>query len=295
MSEFIETPRFPDEYQLSSSGGPEFNTSVTEYGVDSPAEFRNSNWPLARRRFNLSKFITAQREAQYEELLDWFYIARGRFRGFRIKDFADFKSSNIATDIDFTDQQLAVANGSTVAFQLIKIRTIGSFTHNATILKPVSGTVRIGVDGNEWPSTEFSVDTTTGIVTLTDRGTPPAINAIVLGNPTTIQLASTSPYVDGDYVFATGIGGTVQLNNQWWRVITSSGSEFTLDVDSTIFTPFTSGGTFRTIPPSGSIITAGFEYDIPVRFDSDSFDGMRFEGPDSLNVDNLELVELFNP
>lgn len=182
-----------DEIQLplkagfGASGGPQFLTEVIT--IDGGYERRNQVWTEARRKYDAR---TGVRSAIDGALLTAFFQARaGRARGFRLKDWGDFTSATDGVSSPaFSDQTIGAGNGSALSFQLVKNYGSGSVTHQRSIRKPVSGTVKIGVNGAEMTS-GWSVDTTTGIVT------------------------------------------------------------------------------FATAPTSGYIITAGYEFDVPVRFDAD--------------------------
>ncbi|WEJ98336.1 MAG: hypothetical protein P0Y59_15440 [Candidatus Sphingomonas phytovorans] len=83
-----------------------------------------------------------------------------------------------------------------------------------------------------------------------------SIMSITLGAVTTIQ-AAYHDYAVGDQIYLSGIEGTTELNGRVARILSVSGGStaggtFTIDVDSTGFTPFTAdtGGTARPgIPP----------------------------------------------
>lgn len=77
------------------------------------------------------------------------------------------------------------------------------------------------------------------------------ITAIALGAITTITAAYHA-YSVGDQVYFSGILGTVELNGKIGRVLSIvDTASFTVDINSTGFTPFTSdtGGTVRTAAP----------------------------------------------
>jgi hypothetical protein len=57
--------------------------------------------------------------------------------------------------------------------------------------------------------------------------------------------------------------------------------------------PTPAGGVFHTRPQAGEAVTAGFEFDFPVRFNTAMPIGQDFPGYRS--VDGVELIELLNP
>ena len=66
------------------------------------------------------------------------------------------------------------------------------------------------------------------------------ILGITLGNPTI--LTSNNSFLVGSQVFITGVGDTTQLNGNFYNIIANTATTMTIDVDSTLFTAFTSGG-----------------------------------------------------
>ena len=60
-------------------------------------------------------------------------------------------------------------------------------------------------------------------------------------NPCVITASNT--FSVGEPVTITGVGGMTQLNGNTYIVTAASGSSFTIDIDSSAFTAYTSGGT----------------------------------------------------
>jgi uncharacterized protein (TIGR02217 family) len=160
MSEFHEA-RLPARLAFGCTGGIERRTQVVT--LASGFEQRTSPWAQGRRRYLIA---TAARPLDELAQLTAFFEARGgRLAGFRFRDPADFKSCAPSGQPSAGDQPLGVGDGTRKAFQLVK----GA----RTIAKPVAGTVKVAVGGVAAP---FSVDTTTGLVTLV---TAPAVGAAV--------------------------------------------------------------------------------------------------------------------
>ena len=181
--------RFPDNISRGARGGPERRTRIVE--LASGREERNTPWAGSRRRYDASYGI---RRADDLAAVIAFYEARlARLRGFRWKDWADYKSCQPSATVAATDQLIGQGDGTTTAFQLSKTYSSGLQSYVRTINKPVAGTVLIAVGGIA-QSSGWSVDTATGIVT------------------------------------------------------------------------------FSAPPTAGASVTAGFEFDVPVRFDSDLLD-----------------------
>ncbi|MGN6363332.1 phage distal tail protein, Rcc01695 family [Asticcacaulis taihuensis] len=201
MSSFHEV-RFPVRLAFGSGSGIERKTEIVS--LASGYERRISPWALGRRCYLIGAGVRSLVDAA--ELLGFFEAREGRLYGFRFKDFADFKSCALNAAVSATDQVIGTGDGVTTAFQLVKV--YGGVTRDIT--KPVSGTVKVAVEGIE---VSFGVNETTGIVTL------------------------------------------------------------------------------ASAPAVGKVVTAGFEFDTPVRFDSERID-LTLEGVDAGRLTAVSLIEI---
>ncbi|HEY1632985.1 MAG TPA: DUF2460 domain-containing protein [Rhizomicrobium sp.] len=177
--------RFPTAIALHSTGGPERRTEIVTLG--SGFEERNAVWANSRRRYDVGYGVKTLDDLH--SVIAFFEARMARLTGFRLKDFADFKSCAPGAGVTALDQPVATGDGTTKVFQLSKTYASGPASWTRTIRKPAAGTVLVAVNG---AAATPSVDATTGLVT------------------------------------------------------------------------------FVTAPASGAAITAGFEFDVPVRFDTDS-------------------------
>ena len=165
--------RFPDDISRGSSGGPERLTDIVT--LRSGFEERNTIWANSRRRYDASLGIR-NLEKLYE-VIEFFEERRGRLKGFRWKDWSDFRSKGPRTAPAPTDQQIGIGDGTEVAFQLSKTYGTGGSSWTRVIRKPVAGTVRVALDSTEQTITsDFTVDPATGIVTFT---TPPSLGVVI--------------------------------------------------------------------------------------------------------------------
>lgn len=201
--------RFPLDVALGARGGPERRTDVAT--LSSGHEQRNQRWAQSRRRYNAGYGVKSH--ADMQKVLDFFEERRGRFHAFLWRDGLDYSSSPPDMPVSHLDQALATGDGTTTVFQLVK-RYGGAFDpFERRITKPVSDTVRIGLDGAELPASDFSVDVLSGLVT------------------------------------------------------------------------------FLAAPANGTVLTAGFEFDVPVRFDSDRLD-IELTGFDAAEAPDIPLIEV---
>lgn len=153
---FYESPRFPAHLAYGALLGPTWSTDI--FITQSGGEGRNINWSQPRYRMEIA-FLNRSL-AETEALVSFVYgIAQGQGNAFRVKDPSDFAG---------TDEPLGLGNGVQTVFQLIKRYTIGAYTFDRIITKPVNGTITAKV--NNVLTGAFVADTTTGLVTFT---TPP--------------------------------------------------------------------------------------------------------------------------
>ena len=160
--------RLPLRLAFGSTGGVERRTEVVT--LASGFERRSTPWAQGRRRYLIGAGLRSLDDMA--ELTAFFEARRGRLRGFRFRDFADFKSCAPGAAVSAADQVLGEGDGSRVGFPLVKI--VGDIVRD--IRKPVEGTVRVAVDGAELEPGGFATDLTTGEVELTS---PPVDGATV--------------------------------------------------------------------------------------------------------------------
>lgn len=148
---FIER-RLPLPISLRSSGGPQWNTSIVR--VDNGYEQRNEPWAEDLGAWDVGSFVTTH--AEMARLLDFFNGVQGRLHTWRFQDPKDYVAVN---------QVLGVGDGVQTMYQLRKAYGPGGYTK--VIRKPVSGTVEVRVAGVlQGPSTAYTLDATTGLVTF---------------------------------------------------------------------------------------------------------------------------------
>jgi len=158
----------PARLAFGSTGGVERRTEVVTLG--SGFERRSTPWAQGRRRYLIGANLRSLDDMA--ALTEFFEARRGRLYGFRFRDFADFKSCAPGAVVTATDQALGTGDGVATVFQLGK--AYGDWARD--ISKPVSGSVRVAVNGAELAGADFTVAATTGQVTL---AVPPEPGAAV--------------------------------------------------------------------------------------------------------------------
>lgn len=153
--------RFPIDISKGSSGGPQRVTDVVT--LRSGFEQRNTIWSDSRRSYDAGLGLRTLRDLY--ETIEFFEGRRGRLHGFRWRDWADYRSGNPLDDPTEIDIVIGTGDGSQTQFQLTKTYdATGPSPYTRDITKPVSGTVVVALDGS--PTTAFTVDNTTGLVTM---------------------------------------------------------------------------------------------------------------------------------
>ncbi len=160
MTAFHEV-RFPARAAFGASGGPERRTEIVTLG--SGREERNSPWAHSRRRWDAGGGVATL--DGLAEIVAFFEARRGPLHGFRFRDPLDHKSCAPGADISPLDQSIGTTDGETAQFQLVKRYQSGGEEWLREIGKPVTGTVRVALDGDELTEgADFTVDTATGVI-----------------------------------------------------------------------------------------------------------------------------------
>ena len=165
--------RFPAKLSFGSVGGPERRTEIVQ--LTNGFEERNTPWSQSRRRYDAG--LSLRSLDDIGELIAFFEARQGQLNGFRWKDWADYKSCAASATVGYEDQVIGTGDGVIRDFALSKTYVSGGSAEMRGIAKPVHGTVRLGLQGDELVETiHFTVDYATGIVSF---ASPPAIGAQV--------------------------------------------------------------------------------------------------------------------
>src|SRR5262245_22104008 len=135
--------RFPADISLGATGGPERRTEIVVLG--SGHEERNSRWADSKRTYNAGYGI--KRADDLHAVIAFFEERRGRFHGFRFKDWSDCRSCGPEGTASPLDQEIGVGDGEIASFQLVKVYGSAFAPWTRAIQKPVAGSVTVAVDG----------------------------------------------------------------------------------------------------------------------------------------------------
>jgi len=193
---------FPLDIALKSAGGPQRRTDVVVLG--SGAEQRNARWAHSRRRYDAGYGVkTLEALAQ---VVAFFEERRGRLHGFRWRDRLDHSSAAPETPVAATDQVIGSGDGVTDTLALAKTYGALYSPYQRPIVKPVAGSVRVAMDGNEAAEgIDFTVDFTSGLVTFLPGHVPTSGQSVTAGFLFDVPVRFDTDYLEVDLsAFAAG-------------------------------------------------------------------------------------------
>jgi uncharacterized protein (TIGR02217 family) len=145
---------FPPRVSYGFRGVPGYLTGIQE--TTTGHENRNAKRSAPRWRFEADKELLS--EADYIEARNFFLAVSGAASGFLFKNWADYKSDG--------EQTLGTGDGAETEFQLVYTASSPLTSKTRTITKPAAGTVTVYLDGVEVDSADYTVSTTTGVITF---------------------------------------------------------------------------------------------------------------------------------
>lgn len=270
------------------------------YAVDVITTASNSRYASLRHGLPMRTFdidYVKDQKSLVLEIESLFHRTYGGYAGFRVRAWKDFSTANdgVSPPSATDSAMLLVSPG---VYRLAKsygrdkpaLAELGLPVR--PIYKPVPGTVLIAVAGAAYPVVQFSIDTTTGLVSLT----PNKIRSItaISHAPQAVAEVGANTYLVGESVAFSGVLGMTEINGMRGLVTDKpTSTSIAVSIDSTSFTAYTSGGSVQTQPITGEAVTCGCEFDIPVAFDSNM--NTRGMGNGVFDAAGLRLVEILNP
>lgn len=290
---FIET-QFPTAISRNGTGGPVWNTEVVR--VNSGNEKRNQVWEYPLHRYDVTH--AAKNEADKNELLAVFMVAAGRVNGFRYRDVNDHDLTPADGSASGVLGTGGVGDG-TPTYQIYKNYSFGSVTRQRKIRKPVStgltpkrngSAVTAGVGAGN-----YSVDTTTGIVTFVADASSNASSVTVGATTQVVLAANPGTLIAGKKLYLTGFAGAhaADLNSLAHTINSVTGSgpyTFTLATNTAGRTITLGSGAGKAYPQASDTLTITGEFDVPVRFDTDEMH-MENVGPNRSSWGSITLTE----
>jgi uncharacterized protein (TIGR02217 family) len=155
--------RFPANLSFGSVGGPERRTEIVT--LANGFEERNTPWAHGRRRYDAGLGLRSLDDV--EQLIAFFEARRGQMHGFRWKDWSDYRSCRPSAEVSAEDQWIGTGDGMVREFALVKRYASGPAEYVRPIRKPVAGTVRVAVAGDDKTETlEYELDAERGVITF---------------------------------------------------------------------------------------------------------------------------------
>jgi len=219
--------------------------------MPSGREQRVKLWSGSKKRWTLP---FEQRPLSQADTLIAFWEARdGGQRAFRFRD---------PSENSVTDQALA-PDGSPYV-QLVRTYSSGGQTRTKNIFAPVASIV---VKKNGGTITPAAVSYTSGVVTLPVI-LQKSITAISQAASAVVTVGAAHGFAVNDKVYLSGISGMVEANGLVGTVTATAATTITVNIDSTLFTAYTSGGTATKYLTTMDTLTWTGTHDYVARFEA---------------------------
>lgn len=249
----IDECRLPEKISEGAVGGFQFSTVVVVSATGK--EQRNAQWSVPRAQWEIA--YQQRTTVEGDELVRFFAARQGQLRGFRFKDWADYQATN---------EPLVVTGSKFV--QLSKAYTSCAITYRRTIYKPTASPAAT-LRRNASSFTAFTLDTTTGLITLTTPDETRSITNITKAAQAVITTSVAHTLLTGQYVYIEGVSGMTQINGLVGVIQSVTSNTLTVNIDSTNFSNYASGGTVAKYVQPSEVLDWTGEFDVPVRFGTD--------------------------
>ncbi|WP_082768019.1 DUF2460 domain-containing protein [Ectopseudomonas composti] len=290
MAMFLEE-QFPQEADYGSGFSAEYsNQIVTTAGGD---EYRSQRHPFVKATLTIE--FERQTNFVVDQIIDLNNRAGGTLRGFRVLHPIDYSSNSYSGVPTAFDQLLPLANPAVAGvYQLT--RWYGDSSNPACarrrIRKPQAGTVLVSIGSIVLPSAQWSVSSTTGLVSMAVNKSR-SITSITQASSAVIEVGANT-FAIGETVAISGVSGMTQINGLRGTITAKpDANRITVNINSSAFTTYVSGGTVQTQPIPGEVLKAGFKFHVPMRFNADL--GGNFSQWDTLATPSIQLLEILNP
>lgn len=279
---------FPYDISYNSIGATRFQTDVVR--VDSGHDQRSSRWDQPLMEYDIAYGVRTMEHLQ--GLIAFFRAMRGRRDAFLYHDHVDYTSTlateeeaRRAPDITHLDQQIGIGDHVKYKFQLIKKYPTpsGNKEQIRPIYRPQPNTVSIGVGGLQVEN--WTVDYATGVITFVPNWQKVNLQGMRL-EPHESQV-NRWRMIGAAGNFTGLVVGDKIITRNWLNPLNNSNEAMTLIVVSIngdgsrieYTAPDNYGelesnrngvGVYRhPAPKANLVITAGFQFYVPVRFDTD--------------------------
>lgn len=244
--------------------------------MPSGREQRIKQWTFSRRRYQID--VRMRTPTQGATLIAFWEARDGALRGFRFKDWTDYQATNEV-----------LPNTGLPTMQLLKTYTSGSQSRTRNIYAPVASPA-VTMRKNAGAFGGFTLDTTTGLVTLTALNSK-AITAITQAASAVVTVGASHGFAINDRVHFTGVVGMTQINGLVGNVSATAATTITVNINSTAFSTYTSGGTASKYMVTTDTFDWAGEFDVPVRFDNQA-QNLGMPNCFQRDWDQIDLIEL---
>lgn len=296
---------FPHDISQNSDAATKFSTIVNE--VASGHDQRIARWDYPIMEYNVAYGVRTME--QLHDLIRFFRVVKGKRNSFRFLDkldytsnFAELEEARAAPETTSLDQQIGIGDDETFQFQLIKSYDFDTEVAIRPIYKPITGTVEIAVNGVD--VTYFSVDVSTGIVTFIPRAGPasPLLATLTLVDAGLKRYSVTVDDVPEEHLPILNVGEWVDVYGfsqdiDKATVVSSTTTEIIFTWHDAPAIPIGPEGpgpitiASNNTPRDGDVVTAGFQFHVPVRFDTDRIP-VRLEYYGVGSAQEIKLVEV---
>ena len=256
MAIAFDEVEFPRSISKGATFGPEFSTDIVL--LSSGIEKRNSNWTAFRHKGDVSTGVKTP--ANFATVKAFFVARQGKARGFRYFDWADYSGAaqavapGTALRPSSTDVSVSATDNS---YNTAGAISFASFLAGDSVY--VSGCANAGNNGTKTvvSATAAKLIVSQTLVTEAAGATdvflklgPYQLQKIYADSAQSYARAIQKPIAGTVVVYFAGVA-----QSTWWTVDTTTGL-VTLATSAT--------------PANGAAITADFQFDVPVRFDTDT-------------------------
>lgn len=129
----VDNVRLAEDIERGTVGGPAFRTTVIT--LANGAERRNVEWSGTRGRFNVGYGI--QKREHMEEVYSFFHARNGRARGFRFRNWLDFRCEY---------EGVSTVDGEANHRQLVRFYADPVNPYTKAVILPIEETIKIYVN-----------------------------------------------------------------------------------------------------------------------------------------------------
>jgi uncharacterized protein (TIGR02217 family) len=274
-----------------TSGGPSFNTTVVT--TQSGKEYRVQNWRFSRGSWQVGNRTLTPVELKITQA--FFQARAGKARGFRFKDWGDYKDElNGVCGRVISDGSANIIIDGSGYYSFYKKYNSGGTLYYRRVSKPVPSTVKVFKNGTEVSQGtgpgDCQIDYIRGMVHFTPLSTKTIIS--ITRDSNGLVRVDNHGFNTNDRI-AIVCSGMTEVSNRAFTITVQNNNHFFINENTSDYEAFTSG-VVEVHAKTGEILSWTGEFDVPVRFDSDKLDVYFEERIKYTNKDNEEVYYQLN-